>query len=299
MVAVVVASFVVALILWLAARQGRVSDPTDVRTDVATVAEEARRHPAFRRFLRQRRNPATATGLLLTIALGVTAFTILMVGLVLEMVQRHWGFARWDERAAEWGATHSTPVGRTILKGITQVGATPIAVIVVTVVAIVEYRRIPTRAVPLFLATVVGSELLLNNVVKWIVTRPRPDIARFVDPTGSSFPSGHTACAAATYAAVALVVGRRRSRRTRAILAAIAGALTAAVATTRVLLGVHWLTDVIAGAMLGWSVFVLCSIAFGGRLLEFGQPVEPVQEAVKQPGPGQAPMAMSSGREQR
>ena len=44
------------------------------------------------------------------------------------------------------------------------------------------------------------------------------------------------------------------------------------VASTRVLLGVHWLTDVMAGICLGWAWFALCSIAFGGRLLRFGAP---------------------------
>jgi undecaprenyl-diphosphatase len=99
-------------------------------------------------------------------------------------------------------------------------------------------------------------------------------VARLVEASGFSFPSGHTAASAAVYAAIALVVGRRRSRRTKAVLAGVAGGITVAVATSRVLLGAHWLTDVIAGAALGWACFALCSIAFGGRLLHFGEPVE-------------------------
>jgi hypothetical protein len=51
--------------------------------------------------------------------------------------------------------------------------------------------------------------------VKWIVDRPRPDLARIASHAGSSFPSGHTATAAATYAALALVLGRGRSRPTK------------------------------------------------------------------------------------
>ena len=58
--------------------------------------------------------------------------------------------------------------------------------------------------------------------------------------------------------------------------------IAVAVATTRVLLGVHWLTDVIAGLAMGWAWFAISSIAFGGRILRFGQPVavaESVAEA--------------------
>ena len=46
------------------------------------------------------------------------------------------------------------------------------------------------------------------------------------------------------------------------------------VACSRVLLDLHWLSDVIAGLALGWGWFAVCAVAFGGTILRFGAPVE-------------------------
>jgi undecaprenyl-diphosphatase len=274
LIAVAVATVVVTVVLALVAVRDRRTDPADVRTGANGLVDQAHRHPTLRRFILDRRDTTKATGWLLTVALGVVTGLTLAVGLLLEMVQTREGFARWDDSAARWGAAHTTGMTESILRVITQLGGTPVVIALCLGVSIVEYRRLPTWAVPAFTATVVVSQLVVTNLVKVSVGRERPDIARLVGVSGFSFPSGHTAASAAVYAAIALVVGRGRDRRTKAILAGVAGGITVAVAMSRVMLGAHWLTDVIAGAALGWACFALCSIAYGGRLLQFGAPVE-------------------------
>jgi hypothetical protein len=75
------------------------------------------------------------------------------------------------------------------------------------------------------------------------------------------------------------LAGRGRPRWLRNLLAACAVALAVVVAGTRVMLGVHWFTDVLAGLALGWGWLALCSIGFGGRLLRFGEPVAEAEHA--------------------
>jgi undecaprenyl-diphosphatase len=65
----------------------------------------------------------------------------------------------------------------------------------------------------------------------------------------------------------------------QSLLAGAAVFVAIAVAASRVLLGVHWLSDVLGGLALGWAWFALCSIAFGGRLLRLGAPVEAAERA--------------------
>lgn len=295
LIAVAIASVVVAVVLTLVARRGQPADPADVRAGAAGLVEQAHRHPALRRFLIDRRDTTKATGWLLTVALIAIAGLTLGVGLVLEMVQTRAGFARWDDAAARWGAAHTTGTAESVVRVITQFGSTPVVLALCLTVSVVEYRRLPTRAVPAFLFTVVAGQLITTNLIKVAVGRERPQIARLVSASGFSFPSGHTAASAAVYAAIALVVGRRRPRRTKALLAGAAGGITVAVASSRVLLGAHWLTDVIAGAALGWACFALCSIAYGGRLLHFGAPVEAAGAVLAtEPPPAQNPLPPNS-----
>ena len=120
----------------------------------------------------------------------------------------------------------------------------------------------------------IGGEEIITPTVKDLAARVRPAFNPAAATLGPSFPSGHSATSAAFYATAALLLGRWRPRPARAALAGLAVAIAVAVAASRVLLDVHWLSDVIAGLALGWAWFAICGIAFGGRILRFGAAAE-------------------------
>lgn len=257
-----------------------VHDPADIRGPVSAARQAANRRGWLRRVLRRRVDPTKATGLALTVAAMAVVGATIVVGSILEMVQNNVGFARFDKSAAQFGATNMTGTATDVFRLITHLGATRYIAVLALAVALVEHRRRPAMALNGLLAVSIIGTVAITNLVKVLVDRERPDISRLVDAYGSSFPSGHTAAAAAAYAAFALILGRGRSRRAKVGLAAATTTITATVAGSRVLLGVHWLTDVIAGAALGWGWFALTSIMFGGRLLHFGEPIEELQISV-------------------
>jgi membrane-associated phospholipid phosphatase len=280
LVALLLAVAVSGAVFGAAARHSRTTDLADVRAIPSTASTTAAlKHPALKRFLLQRRDPTKETGLLLTIAVAAVAVAIVVIGVLLEMIGDHSGFAQLDDSAARFGARHATTATTVLLKIVTNLGSTPFVAGVVVVVGVQQYVQHHRKALPLFFASAVVTAVVVGNLVKVLVQRDRPDIARLVGASGSSFPSGHSAAAAATYASLALLLGRLQSRRVQALLAGAASAIAMAVAASRVLLGVHWLTDVIAGLLLGWTCFALCSIAFGGRVMRFGQPVQTAQDA--------------------
>jgi membrane-associated phospholipid phosphatase len=250
---------------WPAIEAPRVASPT--------IVEEVQRHRGLARHLRRHFDPKTETGVALTIATAIVAAAAVGVGVLLAMVRAETGLQSIDVRLARYGARNATAWSTDVLRWFSELGGTRGVILIAIAAGAVELIRRPSRAVPVFLALVVGGQFALSNGIKYLVERARPDFSRLTGFAGTSFPSGHSTAAAATLAAVALVATRGRSRRTKVVGAAIAAGLAVVVAGTRVFLGVHWFTDVVAGLLLGWGWFALCSIAFGGRLLTFGAPV--------------------------
>ena len=214
------------------------------------------------------------TGPALTLALVVIFAGGAVLALLAVLVRSSDLLAGIDSSVAEWGNHHASAWSHDVLVLITDLGETWTVVVVAVVVVLVELARTRSRwVVPFLLAVIVGDKLL-TWAVKELVDRARPTIEAVAATLGPSFPSGHTSTAAASWAAFALVAGRWWGRRAWPALAGLAVGIAVAVAGSRVLLDVHWLTDVLGGLALGWAWFAACAIAFGSRLLCLGASAE-------------------------
>jgi membrane-associated phospholipid phosphatase len=123
--------------------------------------------------------------------------------------------------------------------------------------------RAGLRREALVLALSIGGAMLLSDLIKQLVSRPRPPIEHLQRVTGSSFPSGHATQASAFWFSLVLVLRAAGASRTATRLAAgLAVALVLAVAASRVYLGVHYPSDVVAGMLLGasWTACVWNSV---------------------------------------
>jgi len=238
------------------------------------VSGQVAEHRTLRRFAQARLDPRTTAGLVLTLALAGVVIVFIAFGVAIAMIRSNSGVVNVDAAVTRWAAAHATVVTLDIFGWVTLAGSTVGVVAVALAATVFALRKWRRWSVALFFLIVLGGQLLLSNAVKYAVERVRPDAPPLHVLSGPSFPSGHATAAAATWAAVALVISRRSSPHMRAILGGAAVGIAVAVACSRVFLGAHWTSDVIGGLLLGWTWFALCAVVFGGRVLRLGAPVQ-------------------------
>jgi membrane-associated phospholipid phosphatase len=261
------------LMVWRYPRApGAVTDPT--RAAAQEVGKAVGRHPRLRSVLHARLDATTATGLAMTIALATAIVGGVVLGVLAYLVRTNDSLIDIDNSVARWGNRHASAFSMHALNVVTQLGSIYTIVVLSVVLAVVVTRRERTIWVAAFIVAVVAGQEVITLTVKALVDRLRPTFNPAAATLGPSFPSGHSAAAAAFYACAALVLGRHAGRAARAVLTGLAVGIAVAVAASRVLLDVHWLSDVIGGLALGWGWFAVCAIAFGGRILRFGATAE-------------------------
>src|SRR5436853_4899075 len=167
-----------------------------------------------------------------------------------------------DHEVAGWFHAHLTRTFVTVLRAFTEFGSSEwIGVVLFALVVFFVWKRWWPSLVTLIVA--VPGGMLLNEWVKVVVHRQRPFVdGPFVDWSGYSFASGHTIGATLLYGQLLLVVLpalKARHWRLLSIFSAIS--LVALVGFSRIALGAHFLTDVLAAILFGIIWLALCLVA--------------------------------------
>jgi undecaprenyl-diphosphatase len=188
---------------------------------------------------------------------------VAVVGLVqlTDNVVDHDGLTAIDLPWHEWFVAHRTPVLTGVMYVVSFLGQTVVlAVLAACAVEWLIVRRERRHAV-LVAVTTLGAALLVL-LLKHIVARVRPPVAdRLMVETSWSYPSGHSLGATAVLGVLAVVATARLTRRLhRVLVRAAVGLLVAAIGVSRVYLGVHWPSDVLAGWLVGGLWLAICLV---------------------------------------
>jgi undecaprenyl-diphosphatase len=156
-------------------------------------------------------------------------------------------------------------------------GVAVLTLITLAVIGFLLVARSPRAAIAV--AAAVSGGMLISSLLKLSFDRPRPDLV----PHGpivytSSFPSGHSMMAAAVYLTLGTMVARvLPDMRMRAYVISVSIAVSILVGLSRVYLGVHWPTDVLAGWVLGASWALICGVLMWR--LQLKRQVEPTLQS--------------------
>ncbi|MGH3870814.1 MAG: phosphatase PAP2 family protein [Pseudonocardiaceae bacterium] len=246
---------------WVVGHPARIRAGLSWVAELRAVAWARSRYPEQWRLLGRLPVPGKATGVALTLGLGATLVLGLTFGQLLDNVLESDGIAAADRPVLSFLAAHREPWLVTGMQVVSQVGSPLGAAITATVVggALACTRR---SWLPLLIVGLGAAGIgMINLTVKWLVSRHRPPRAIAVlGEDGFSFPSGHTTGTTVVWLLSAWMVTRWVIRGRAGQDMAWTGALLfiVAVGASRVYLGVHFPSDVLAGWTLGaaWSVII-------------------------------------------
>ncbi|HEX5997939.1 MAG TPA: phosphatase PAP2 family protein [Hyphomicrobiaceae bacterium] len=206
-----------------------------------------------------------------TLSAVVLAASLLLAFAGLVNTVSNGGAPAFDERlivALRAPGNLADPIGpkwlEEMMRDFTAMGST--GVLTLMVLAIVGFLAMTGKThAALFVSVSVGGGVLLSQAMKWATARPRPDLVPHgAEVFSASFPSGHSMMAAVVYLTLGALLARTQAdRRVKAYVLTVAVLLTVLVGISRVYLGVHWPTDVLAGWALGGGWALLCLLAMG------------------------------------
>jgi membrane-associated phospholipid phosphatase len=202
----------------------------------------------------------TSSALLVVLVAALAAF-----GHLVEDFLTGDPIVRWDVQFARWLHEHSSGWLVEFFKVVTLAGNSAVLGVIVVALGFVLLRRGRANDAVLLFVAFVGAAVV-NALLKLIFHRPRPELA-FVHLDTYSFPSGHAAVSAATFTTMAYLLARRQASTTARIWIGLgAASAIALVGFSRLYLGAHYLSDVLAGISFGiaWAAASLLAYTLWG-----------------------------------
>lgn len=210
-----------------------------------------------------------AAGLLLVAVPGIL--------IVLAVAARWTPLMRWDTDVVE--AAHRAALAsgwlRASAAAVTHLGDTVTRALITVIGVGLLLRRRSFRSAA-FLGTVVPLGALVVTLTKLAVGRARPALPEpIAHAGGASFPSGHAMGSTVLYGALLLIVLPFLSPRLRWLGCSLTAAVVVAVGVSRVVLGVHYPSDVLGGWLFGLAWLCLATLLFNRWRVEVGEPALP------------------------
>lgn len=198
------------------------------------------------------------------VTVGFLVFTAALAsfGAMAGAVVQGWT-QRFDDTVLRWFEQNRFPFGDRIMIEISSLGTGLVLVVMVAVASVFLWLTHHRWSAYVLLLSVGGGKLL-NTLLKILFERPRPSVVEAVTEVYShSFPSGHAMSSMVAYGTVAYLVARLEpTPLLRTITWILAALIILAIGTSRVYLGVHYPSDVLAGFLggLAWIAFVALTI---------------------------------------
>lgn len=229
----------------------------------------------FKGFIKARLSPESYLGLHLTLGVLTLIGAAWLFGSIAEDVVTKDEITILDVQIANWFNAHAVPQLTTVMLAVTHMHGVA-GISIATFLFALYLARKKSWYWLLALAITVPGGMLLNTAMKFAFHRARPSFDNpLLTLATYSFPSGHAAGTTLFYGILAAyLVARIRSWHARSAIAVCAALLVAAVAFSRVYLGVHYLSDVLAGCAEAIAWLAICLTAVGGmrhrRIARYG-----------------------------
>lgn len=181
----------------------------------------------------------------------------------------------FDDAVMHWIASHQNPVVQSAMLEITALGTGTVVAMIVFVAGLFLWLNQHKHSAILLIVATLGG-MVLDNLLKIGFDRPRPQIFKWgTYAVSSSFPSGHAMSSVIVYGTVAYLAARlQRNVASRIATMALAAMIVLLICSSRLYLGVHYPSDVLAGVTIGlaWAAFCMAVLEAAQLYAKFNAP---------------------------